>query len=238
MRLQKYMAHAQVASRRKSEEIILAKRVKVNGKIIDKPGFIVSEDDIVEVDGRPIHIKSTYDYFILNKPLGVVSTASDDLNRNSVVDLINTSNRIYPVGRLDMDSRGLIILTNDGRLTEILTHPSYNIEKTYRVRLGSKVDEQSLQKLRDGIMLGSKKTNPAKIRVLRNSNKPLIEVKISEGRNRQVRKMFEYIGYEITDLQRIQFGEFYLGNLEEGKYRKCSPREHKYINYLKEKYDK
>lgn len=230
------MAHAQVASRRRSEDYIRQNRVKVNGKLINEPGYIVKDGDLVELDGRVIEIKDKLDYYVLNKPIGVISSASDDLKRPGVTDLIKTSKRLYPVGRLDKDSTGLIILTNDGNLTQILSHPSYEIEKTYRVRVQGKLDEKHLEKIRQGVLIQGYKTKPARIRLLKSSNRPLVEIKIKEGKNRQIRKMFDALGFQVLDLHRIQFGQIYLGSLGLGSYRKFTKRELDYIKSLRDQY--
>lgn len=237
MRLQKYMAHCGVASRRKSEDIISENRVIVNGKIMNNPAYQVQEGDIVKVDGDEINLKEKFEYFILNKPLGIVSTVSDEKNRNNVVDLINTKSRIYPVGRLDMDTTGLLVLTNDGEFTNIMTHPRYELEKTYIAKLNGNIENSELEKLRTGINLDGKITKEGKFKIIKTTdNYSIVEVKIEEGRNRQVRRMFDAIGYTVESLKRVKFGDIELGDLSIGEYRPFNDRELNYVETLKDEF--
>lgn len=238
MRLQKYMAHSGVASRRKSEEIIAAGRVTVNNKIAKDPAYKVKETDLVKVDGRLINLKEEYTYFILNKPKNIITTADDEKGRLNVIELVNTDIRLYPVGRLDKDSTGLLILTNDGELTNLLTHPRYRINKTYLVRVEGIPREEELEVLRKGIMMDGSRNNRCKIDFLTSDNKSaVLEVTINEGKNRQVRRMFEYIGYNVLELKRISIGDIRLRKLKEGKSRPFNKEELRYIRNLKRKHD-
>ncbi len=228
MRLQKYMAQCGVASRRSSEEIIKQGRVRVNGEMIDYMGFEVDEDnDIVEVDGIEIKPESKKYYILLNKPKGYVTTVSDEFDRPTVMELVKDVHaRIYPVGRLDYDTAGLLIMTNDGEFANILTHPSHAVNKAYIAHLNNMPDNEALNLLRKGVELDGKLTAPAKVEVLKPTKHNCeIKVTIHEGRNRQVRRMFEAVGAEVTMLKRIAVGNVTLGNLPEGKWRHLNDAE-------------
>lgn len=232
MRLQKFLAEAQVASRRKAEEIITQGRVSVNGVIITELGTKVeSEKDIVTVDGNSVSICEKMVYIMLNKPEGCVTTVKDQFDRKSVLDYVNDVNeRIYPVGRLDYDTSGLLILTNDGELTYKLTHPKHNVEKTYIAEVDREPDISDMDKFRTGVVIDGRKTAPAKIKIINKGKLTSLEIKIHEGRNRQVRKMCAAINCNVVKLKRIAEGNISLGKLEKGKYRYLTDEE---INYLK-----
>lgn len=227
-RLQKFMARHGVASRRACEEMIAAGRVKVNGKTVTVPGTTVDPArDRVEVDGRLLGQPERPVYILLNKPRGYISAVSDPRGRRVVTDLLaDVKERVYPVGRLDYDSEGLLLLTNDGDLTLKLTHPSHGIAKTYRARVRGVPRTQDIEILSAGIMLDDGMTAPARIDLLeeRDGN-ALLEVTIREGRNRQIRRMFEKIGHEVIRLKRIKMGDLVLGDLKPGQYRKLSAAE-------------
>lgn len=228
MRLQKYMAQCGVASRRASEEIIAQGRVKVNGEVVDFMGFEVDEEhDVVEVDGNIIKTEAKKYYILLNKPKGYVTTVSDEFDRPTVMELVRDVHaRIYPVGRLDYDTAGLLIMTNDGEFANILTHPSHAVNKAYIAQLNTMPDSDKLKQLKSGILLDGKLTAPAKVEVLKPGKKGVeIKVTIHEGRNRQVRRMFEAIGVEVVSLKRIAVGNVTLGNLPEGKWRHLNDAE-------------
>lgn len=234
MRLQKYLAHCGVASRRQAENIIAESRVKVNNEIITDPAFDVGEKDQVKVDGRLVRLKKTYKYYLLNKPIGVVSTASDEKGRPTVVDMIDSDLRLYPIGRLDMDTSGIILITNDGKLTQILTHPKYELTKTYIAKVAGRPNRTSLNKLRNGLYIEGRKTKEAKVKILNSYEKEtLIEISIQEGRNRQIRKMFDAIGHPVISLKRIKIGEIDIGGLMVGDYRELNQEEMAYINRIK-----
>lgn len=227
-RLQKIIAAAGVCSRRKAEELILAGKVKVNGVIIDTLGFKASTSDEIIVNGIKL-AKEEKVYYILNKPKNVITSVTDDKDRETVVDLVKTNFRIYPVGRLDYDSSGLLLLTNDGELTNMLIHPKFEIEKTYEVTINGLITEEEIKKLRKGVVIdGGYKTDYAKIYLqTQNQNKKTshLLVTIHEGKNRQIRKMFETLNYEVIRLNRIKEGPLELGTMRPGEYRKLKPIE-------------
>lgn len=222
------MAMCGVASRRASEEIISKGRVHVNGEIVDYMGYEVDEDnDVVEVDGIVIKPEAKKYYILLNKPKGYVTTVSDEFDRPTVMELVRDVHaRIYPVGRLDYDTAGLLIMTNDGEFANVLTHPSHSVNKGYIAQLNTMPDKESLDTLRNGVLLDGKLTSPAKVEVLKPGKRGIeIKVTIHEGRNRQVRRMFEAIGAEVVSLKRISVGNVTLGNLPEGKWRHLNDAE-------------
>jgi 23S rRNA pseudouridine2605 synthase len=224
MRLAKYLAHAGVASRRSAEALIAAGRVTVEREIVTDPARDVQPDSRVELDGRPLGGPEPHVVLAVNKPVGVLSTARDTHGRPTVIDLVPAQGlRLYPVGRLDADSSGLILLTNDGELAHRLTHPSFEVEKTYRARLaGGPVAEEALSALRRGVELEDGVTAPARVRRLRGEE---IELTIHEGRNRQVRRMCGAVGHRVLDLQRTGFGPLRLGGLAPGAHRRLSAEE-------------
>lgn len=222
MRLQKFLAHSGVASRRSAEQIIASGVVFVNGKRVTDPAVKVTERDKVTVNGKTVRPTKTKTYIILNKPTGVLSSVSDDRGRKCVVDLVDTEARIYPVGRLDYDTQGLIILTDDGELMQYLTHPSHEIWKTYEATIKGEIEEDELKQLREGVDLGEEdgRTLPAKADVVRFSGRnAVVSVKIREGKNRQVRRMLEAVGHPVLKLKRVALGGLELGNLKPGAYR-------------------
>ena len=234
-RLQKVMAHAGVASRRKSEEIIKQGRVKVNGEVVTEMGIKVEpEVDEIEVDGKIIS-KEKRVYLLLYKPLGYVTTVDDPRGRKTVLDLIDDiKQRIYPVGRLDYNTSGLLLLTNDGELTYVLTHPSYEIEKTYLVETEGYVDDKKLEKLEKGVELSDGITAPAKVKLKdRDSFNTKFALTIHEGRNRQVRRMCKKISNPVKKLERIKFANLSLEGLEPGDSRELTKKELKKLKNLK-----
>lgn len=235
MRLQKYIADCGVASRRSAEKMIEDGRVYVNGELVDFMGYVVDPDrDVVEVDGRVINPESTKYYIMLNKPKNYVTTVSDELGRPTVMNLVEDINaRIYPVGRLDFDTTGLLIMTNDGDFANRLTHPRNIVDKAYIARTDMLLDEDQLDALRKGVVIDGRKTAPAKAEVIKRPQKGFeVKITIHEGRNRQVRKMLEAVGANVLSLKRISVGSLTLGNLPEGKWRKLSEAE---INKLRGK---
>jgi 23S rRNA pseudouridine2605 synthase len=218
MRLAKYLAHAGVASRRAAEKIIAEGRVSIDGKKVTDPARDAGPSNAVAVDGRPIAGPERRVLYALNKPVGVVSSAGDTHGRLTVIELVPAKGlRLYPVGRLDIDTSGLILLTNDGELANTLTHPRFEVPKTYVAQLGGgKVDGTQLKMLREGVELEDGATAPAKVRRLGGDR---IEMTISEGRNRQVRRMFEAIGRSVLTLERTRFGALALGELGPGEHR-------------------
>lgn len=221
-RLQKVMAHAGVASRRKSEELIKEGRVKVNGKTTTELGTQVSHQDVIAVDDIVVEREHPV-YFLLNKPRGVVSTVTDDKNRKTVVDFFQgVEQRIYPIGRLDYDTTGAIILTNDGEFAQLLMHPKYEIEKTYVAKVKGVVERSNIAKLEKGIRIDGRKTAPAKARVLswdQQKGTSVVEVIIHEGQNHQVKKMLQAIGHPVEKLKREKFGHLSLEGLQPAEWR-------------------
>ena len=224
MRLAKYLAHAGVASRRASETIIADGRVTVDGTVITDPARDVDDSRSVKVDGRRIKTAGqTHVVYLLNKPAGVISTAKDPQGRPTVVSLVRSGERLYPVGRLDYDTTGLILLTNDGDLAHRLTHPSFEVPRTYRARVANApVNEPAMRALRDGVELEDGPTAPAKVRRLASNH---LEITIHEGRKRQVKRMLEAVGHPVRSLERVAFGPLRLGSLPEGEYRELKPSE-------------
>jgi 23S rRNA pseudouridine2605 synthase len=220
VRLVKYLAHCGVASRRAAERLIAAGRVRVGGEVVRDPARDVDAASGVEVDGEPVRPEPR-EVWMLNKPLGVVSTAREPGRRRAVVDLIESDRRLYPVGRLDADSTGLILVANDGELANRLTHPRYEVPRTYRVRLKRPPTDAQLRRLRGGLRLDDGPTQPAHVRRLGGG----IEITIAEGRNRQVRRMVAKVGNEVDSLCRVGFGSLRLGDLEEGECRRLSRSE-------------
>ncbi len=235
MRLQKFIAECGIASRRSAEKIIQSGRVYVNGELVDYMGFVVDpENDRVEIDGKLIEIDSKKHYIMLNKPKNYVTTVSDDLGRPTVMQLVSDINsRIYPVGRLDFDTTGLLIMTNDGDFANILTHPKHTVNKTYIARIDKPLDENQLDRLRKGIDLDGVMTSPAKAENIKRPQKGFeVKITIHEGKNRQVRRMLDTVGANVMSLKRISVGSLTLGNLPEGKWRRLSDAE---INKLRGK---
>ncbi len=228
MRLNKFLASAGLGARRKVEELITSGKVEVNDvKIENLATEIDPQKDFVKVNGKIVSIEKKT-YIIFNKPKGILTAVSDDRGRKTVRDLINVDERIFPVGRLDKNSRGLLILTNDGDLAAKLLHPRFKIPKVYEVRVNSTLGEKELAEFRQGIEIEGKKTAPAKIKELSikvGAKQRVYEVVLKEGRKRQIRKMFEALGHKVTDLKRVQFGPIKLTQLKEGQWRKLTKQE-------------
>ncbi len=229
VRLQKFMAEQGIASRRKSEDLIRSGKVKVNGHIAVIGQKINPKKDLVTVGKQKIIPPKTRNmvYIMLNKPRGYVTTVSDEYDRKTVMDLIpDIKERIYPVGRLDKDSEGLLIMTNDGSFTNCLTHPSHGLAKVYRVTVRPAVDDEILYNLRNGIVIDGRKTAPADVTVLtEEENRVVLEFVLHEGRNREIRKMCESQGLEVARLKRTAVGSLKLGVLPQGKYRELTEQE-------------
>lgn len=226
-RLQKVIANSGLASRRKAEELILNNKVKVNGVIVNQLGTKVSGSDEIIVNGQILTYEEK-EYILLNKPRGVVTTTNDDKNRKTVLDLITTEKRIYPVGRLDYDTTGILLLTNDGELTNLLIHPKSEIEKVYMAKIKGIIHNEELKKLASGVIIDGKKTAKAKVKLRKidkKTNTSLVELTIHEGRNHQVKKMFESIGYEVIKLKRERFSFLTLEGLKSGEYRYLNIKE-------------
>jgi 23S rRNA pseudouridine2605 synthase len=224
MRLAKFLATAGVASRRAAEEIVRAERVTVNGATVVDPARDVGEADAIVVDGRPVTLPAERVVYALNKPAGVVSTASDPQRRPTVVSLVPSAARLYPVGRLDIDTTGLILLTNDGELAHRLTHPSFEVPRTYRAVVASPVSDAAVRALRRGVELDDGRTAPARVRRLGRRG-DVLELTIHEGRKRQVKRMFEAVGHPVVSLERVAFGPLGIGGLAPGAHRRLSAAE-------------
>lgn len=222
IRLQKYMADCGIASRRKCEEIILQKRVSVNGKVVDRLGTKINpEKDEVCVDGKIVKPTNKKIYIMLNKPFGVISSVKDEKGRVSVIDLLKdkVKERVFPVGRLDFDTTGLILLTNDGELAYKVTHPKHDIKKTYIALIEGIPTDDDINKFERGLIIDGKPTAEAEFKILKVfSNRAFVQIKIHEGKNRQIRKMCEAIGHKVLRLKRIAIGGLKLGNLKEGEF--------------------
>ncbi len=231
MRINKYIAGCGICSRRKADELILAGQVRVNGAVMKEPGYDVAEGDRVTVEGKEAVLKEELLYYVLNKPRGYITTVRDEKGRPTVMDLMtDVSARVFPVGRLDYDSAGLIIMTNDGELSNHIAHPKNRVWKTYTVEAAGYFSPSKAALLKSGIEIDGRKTAPARIKILRQKgDMTLAEVQICEGRNRQIRKMFAAVGCKVTYLERTAIGEIKLGRLHEGSYRKLSPKEVEYL---------
>jgi 23S rRNA pseudouridine2605 synthase len=225
VRLAKYLATAGVASRRAAEEIVRAQRVTVNGATVTDPARDVTDGDAILVDGAPIAPETERAVYAVNKPAGVVSTASDPQRRRTVVSLVPSAVRLYPVGRLDIDTTGLILLTNDGALAHRLTHPSFEVPRTYRVVVWRPpVRDRDVRALRNGVTLEDGLTAPARVRRLGDRGE-ILELTIHEGRKRQIKRMCEAVGHRVRSLERVAFGPLTLGSLAPGAHRRLSRAE-------------
>lgn len=228
MRLQRYLALCGVASRRKCEALIAAGRVRVNGAVADRPGTtVVHGADRVELDGRPVEPESETVCYMLHKESGVISTCSDPRGRPTVLSYFTgVKQRLYPVGRLDSDTEGLLLVTNDGMLAHRLTHPRFEVEKTYVAYLRGQIAGRQARMLERGVELDGARTAPARVEVLESeTGRSTVRIVVREGRNRQVRRMFEAVGLQVFRLVRVQIGPLPLGTLKPGKYRKLGPHE-------------
>lgn len=227
-RLQKVIAHAGIASRRKAEEYILNGRVKVNGTIIKELGTKIDKKDVVEVDDIPIYQEELV-YYLFYKPKGVISAVSDDKNRKVVTDYFaHETKRIYPVGRLDYDTSGLLLMTNDGAFSQQLTHPSHEVDKVYVAKVKGLIKKQDLFSLKKGIKIDGYQTAPADAQIISvdlKTNASIVELTIHEGRNHQVKKMFQTIGYPVQKLKRERYGTLTLKGLRPGEYRPLTKKE-------------
>ncbi len=231
IRINKFIAENYGISRRKADEYILQGRVTLNNITITEPGHLInSESDKIKVDGETVRINTKKIYLMLNKPARVISTVSDDKHRTTVIDLINIRDKVYPVGRLDYDTTGLLLLTNDGEFANKLMHPKSKIFKTYQVKLSKPLDEKIKVLLEKGTVIDGKKTEPAVINYTNQKDKKFVKISIREGRNRQVRKMFEKFGYFVDKLHRSDYGNLKLGSLKPGEWRKLTPNELENLN--------
>lgn len=234
MRLQKFLALGGVASRRGAESLIAAGKVQVNGVTVTEMGHIIDpERDVITFEGRPVTLESQLVYILLNKPVGYVTTVQDQFNRSKVTDLVQIPQRIFPVGRLDYHTAGLLLLTNDGDLTYRLTHPKFKVEKVYQALIQGTPDEASLAAFRRGLKIEDYVTAPAKIQIVkRDGGNALVQITIHEGRNRQVRKMCDAIGHPVITLERVQMGRITIQGLKRGEWRHLTPQELEYLKKL------
>ena len=226
-RLQKVIANSGYCSRRKAEELICNGEVKVNGKIVTELGTCVDKSDAITVSGKSLTYEQK-EYILLNKPRGVITSTNDEKGRKTVLDLIDTDKRLYPVGRLDYDTTGALLLTNDGELANLLMHPKNNIEKLYIAKVNGFVDKDSLIKLAKGVYIDNFKTAKAKVRLKKydkKTNTSIVEIIIHEGKNHQVKKMFEAVGYEVLKLKRGRISFLTIDSLKSGEYRYLSLKE-------------
>ena len=231
MRINKFLSSLGIASRRAIDKYIEEGRIKING-VIASTGIDITEDDEIYIDNKKIETKRIEEkvYFMLNKPLEVLSASSDDRGRKTVIDLIKTDKRIFPIGRLDYMTSGLILLTNDGELFNRLVHPKSEIYKKYYIKVFGEVKKEEIEELKKGVLLEDGKTLPAKVSGIKyDKNKTSMYISIREGRNRQIRRMIEKFGYKVLMLRREKIGELSLGDLKEGKYRELTKEEIEYL---------
>ena len=234
MRINKYIADAGICSRRKADELISNGNVKINGLTVKELGVDVAEGDVVEVNGSVIEAGRRKVYVAVNKPAGVITSMDDDRARETVADIVaDIPERLFPVGRLDYNTTGLLIMTNDGQLTYTLTHPKHEVYKTYVAKVEGVLSGARAAKLRRGVDIGGFVTSPARVKVLKQMPRyAVVEISIREGKNRQVRKMFAAVGNKVRELKRTQIGEIRLGRLKEGHYRKLTREEIEYLKSL------
>ncbi len=231
-RLQKVIANLGYTSRRKAEELILKGKVKVNGEKITELGTKVKNSDTIEVENTILDNNKNYEYYLLNKPRGVISSSSDEHGRKTVVDIIDTKERIYPVGRLDYDTTGVLLLTNDGEFANILTHPKNEIEKVYMAKLNKIINREHIHKLENGIKLDNQIIKPVKVKLKKmdkDNNTCMVQIIIKEGKNHEVKRLFESVGFRVDKLKRERVAFLTLGNLKSGEFRKLNPKEVKQL---------
>ena len=237
-RLQKVISNAGYCSRRKAEELILKGKVFVNGNLVKELGVKVNNDDIIVVEGVTLNKKSNKEYYLLNKPRGVICSVKDEKGRKVVTDLIDTSERIYPVGRLDYDTTGVLLLTNDGDFANILMHPSNEIEKTYSAVIEGIMTTEEIYKLKEGIIIDGEKIVPKRVKVKKkelNKNKEKVEITIVEGKNHIVKKLFKAVGHPVAKLTRERLAFLDVKGLQSGEYRLLTSSEVKRLKQLKKK---
>ncbi len=234
MRLQKLLAHAGVASRRAAEELIVRGKVRVNGKIVRELGTTVSTDDRIDVSGTRIVLETQPTYLLMHKPANVVTTMRDPQGRRTVADLVPKGlPRVVPVGRLDYDTSGVLLLTNDGELANVLTHPRFGVEKTYRAVVRGRLTPDEIHQLQGGVWLEEFHAAGARIRVVGTRRESsVLDITIHEGKNRQVRRMFEAVGHPVAELVRLRFGPLKLGDLPPGHSRQLTDRELAQLRHL------
>ena len=235
MRINKYLAQSGLASRRKAEELVTSGRVKVNGKVVHDLATDIKPSDLVFVDGKNVRASTNFVYYKLNKPKGYLTTVSDDKDRKTVMSLMRGVHaRVFPIGRLDYDTEGLLLMTNDGDLANILTKPNSEIKKTYLVNISAPISKDEIKTLSNGVDIGEYITKPCSVELIdMTADSARLKVTITEGKNRQIRKMFSAVGKEVTFLKRVQIGEIRLGGLSRGEYAPLNAKESKYIRSLK-----
>ena len=234
MRINKYIASAGICSRRKADDLVANGNVRINGVVVKEAGAQVGEGDVVEVNGSVISAAHKNVYIAVNKPLGYITSMEDDRERATVADLVtDIPERLFPVGRLDYNTTGLLIMTNDGQLTYTLTHPKHEVYKTYVARVEGVISGYRLAKLRRGVDIGGFVTSPAKVKLVKQMPRyAVVEISIREGKNRQVRKMFAAVGNRVQELKRVSIGDIRLGRMKEGHYRKLTREEIEYLRSL------
>ncbi len=231
MRINKFIASCGICSRRKAEEYIINGKVKVNGTVVKELATNIENCDRVEVNNKEIKLDANYIYFMMNKPKGYITTASDDRGRKTVLDLIPSDIRVYPVGRLDYNSEGLLLLTNDGDLTNKLTHPRHSVGKTYSVKVEGIVAPNVINKIREGVFLDGEKLQPCEVFEIKQEAKfTKLKITIFEGKNRQIRRIFESFNHQVVFLKRTHIGQLKLGSLNRGEVRELTKKE---VDYLK-----
>lgn len=238
-RLQKVIAHAGFTSRRKAEELILKGKVMVNGQVVKQLGIKVDSSDEVIIDGIKLE-KEEKEYYLFNKPRGVVTTTSDDKHRKTVMDYFETNKRLYPVGRLDYDTTGALIITNDGDFTNAMLHPSNNIDKIYIAKLEGVIDGTAINKIKDGVKVSGFVVYATRVKLRKKDakkNTSLVEITVHDGKNHEVRQIFENVGFPVEKLKRETFGTLGLKNLNSGEYRRITPKEIKELYKLAQKND-
>lgn len=235
MRLQKYLAHAGVASRRAAEELIVRGKVRVNGKVVRELGTSVEAGDRVDVSGTPVKLSQESATLVLHKPAGVMTTMHDPQGRRTVAELIPRGlPRVVPVGRLDYDTSGVLLLTNDGELANKLTHPRFGVEKTYRAIVEGRLMPEEIKRLQSGVFLEEFKSEGAQVRVVAvRRETSVVDLTIHEGKNRQVRRMFETVGHPVVALARLRFGPVRLGDLPPGQSRPLTEREERMLDHIR-----
>jgi 23S rRNA pseudouridine2605 synthase len=235
-RLQKFLASAGVDSRRKCEELILDGAVRVNREVVDElPAFVDPEKDVVTVNGKRVQLGEKV-YYLLNKPKGIICTNSDPQGRKKAIDLIDSPERIFCVGRLDVETSGAIILTNDSILSNRLTHPRYELPKTYEVKLKGSIDGEAIEKLKKGVWLSEGKTSKAALKVInRTRTESILQITIRQGLNRQVRRIFVRVGYKVKALKRTQIGNINIKGMRIGEYKKMTKSQVEYLKKITEK---
>lgn len=238
-RLQKVIAHSGFTSRRKAEELIIKGKVMVNGVIVKELGSKVSNGDDIVIDGMRLE-SEVKEYYLFNKPRGVITSTSDDKKRKTVMDFFETNKRLYPVGRLDYDTTGALIVTNDGDFTNMMLHPSHNIDKIYMAKLEGVIDGAAINKIKDGIYIGGVTIYPTRVKLRKKDTKKktsLVEITVHDGKNHEIKDIFEAVGFPVEKLKRETFGSLNLRGLKSGEYRKILPKEVKELIKLAQKKD-